>query len=499
VDDCADAYAQTIAYGLFLAKINDETELDRQTAAYHIPTNVIVIRQIFSSISGIALPKNVSWIVDALIDILNASEIDKILADIDFRGKKDRDPFTFFYEDFLAFYEPEKKKRLGVYYTPRPVVSFIVNSVNQILKDTFGKLRGFAEDDLVVLDPAVGTGTFLWLVFLLTLRELKNLGGLTKTKIKDHILKDFYGFELLITSYVIAHLKLTTILNRWHYEFDQQDRVQVYLTNTLNPSEMHGYSPFLRELNEESMIADFVKREKPVLVIVGNPPYSASSSNKSDWIMEKLQDYKKDLNERNIRQLDDDYVKFVRFAQWKIEQNGQGIVGFITNNSYLDGVIHKQMRKHLLQTFDRIYILNLHGDSRKKEKAPDGSKDENVFDIQQGVAIGLFVKNNRFQDKKVLYADLFGTREEKYRWLDRNTLKTIKWQDLNYSDHPDNFFVPKDFALKEEYCKFKALDEIFQDQMLAYKPIETILLSASRNLNLRPRWTCLEAINLMNM
>src|SRR5665647_787594 len=347
--DCADAYAQTITYGLFLAKINEEGSLDRETAASHIPRNIKIIRKIFSSIAGDALPANVSWIVDALIDILNAAEVDQILSEIDFRGKKDRDPFTFFYEDFLALYEPEKKKRLGVYYTPRPVVSFIVKSVNRILKDDFDKPLGLAEEGLSVLDPAVGTGTFLWLVYLSTLVELKEsgLGGLIPKKIKTHILQDFYGFELLITPYIIAHLKLTTVLKKWFYEFDDEDRIQVYLTNTLEPFETHTHVPFFRELTEESEKADDLKLKKPVLLVLGNPPYSVSSSNKSAWVMAKMADYKKDLHEQNIRPLDDDYIKFIRFAQWKVQQNGKGIVGFITNNRYLDGSIHRQMRKAL--------------------------------------------------------------------------------------------------------------------------------------------------------
>lgn len=462
VVDCADAYAQTITYGLFLAKINEEGSLDRETAASHIPRNIKIIRKIFSSIAGDALPANVSWIVDALIDILNASEVDEILSEIDFRGKKDRDPFTFFYEDFLALYEPEKKKRLGVYYTPRPVVSFIVKSVNQILKDEFDKPMGLAEDGLTILDPAVGTGTFLWLVYLSTLVELKDkgLGGVIPNKIKNHILKDFYGFELLITPYIISHLKLTSVLKKWFYEFQDDDRVQVYLTNTLEPFETHAYMPFFRELTEESETADNLKLKKSILAVVGNPPYSVSSSNKSKWILEKMQDYKRGLNEKNIQPLDDDYIKFIRFAEWKIEQNSCGVIGFITNNSYLDGLIHRRMREHLISTFDRIYILNLHGDSARREKSPDGTKDENVFDIQQGVAIGLFIKSDAIIDKKVFHADLFGEREQKYNWLDTNTISTVPWLELAPTA-PHYFFVPKDFALQQTYNEFWSITDIF--------------------------------------
>lgn len=464
IDDCADAYAQTITYGLFLAR-RYCPHLERRTAPSYIPGKVGVIKRIFMNISGDAFPSDISWIVDDVIDILNASNVKNILSQIDKRGKKDKDPFIFFYEDFLNLYEPEKRKHLGIYYTPRPVVNFIVNSINQILKRDFDKVKGFAEDDVHVLDPAIGTGTFFWIAFLLTLQELKNAGlrGLIKEKIENHLLKHFYGFEILITPYVISHLKLTDLLERWFYKFKDKDRIQVYLTNTLEPSEMHGLLPFLREITEESRIANQIKLKNPILVIMGNPPYSVSSSNKSEWILEKMKDYKKDLDEKNIQPLGDDYIKFIRFAQWKIDQNGQGVVGLITNNSYLDGIIHRQMRKELLNAFDRIYILNLHGSSRREEKLPpDLSRDENVFDIQQGVAIALFVKNDKFKDKRVFYADLYGKREDKYLWLDRNRINTVEWEELK-PETPCYFFTTKDLTKIKTYEKFPSLKEIFKN------------------------------------
>ena len=470
IDDCADAYAQTITYGLFLSKMNCPSVLGRNNAVSYIPQNIGVIKRIFINISGEYLPSNVLWIVEEIIDVLNVSDLKSILAEIDFRGKKDRDPFTFFYEDFLSLYDPKKRKHLGIYYTPRPVVNFIVNSIEQILKKDFGKSNGFAEDDVNVLDPAVGTGTFLWLVNIRTLIQLKNKGlsGLIKKKIENHILKDFYGLEILITPYIISHLKLTMDLKKWYYEFKANDRIQVYLTNTLDPSEIQSLMPFMSEITEESRFANQIKVSKPILVVLGNPPYSVSSSNKSKWIMKKIQDYKKNLSERNIQPLDDDYIKFIRFAQWKIDQNRQGVLGFITNNSYLNGIIHRQMRKSLLDTFDRIYILNLHGDSRKKEKSPDGTKDENVFDIQQGVAIALFVKNSKFKDKKVFYADLYGTREYKYKELDRNNVNSIGWQELKPQE-PYYFFVPKDFTFQNEYEKFWNIADIFKERASGVK------------------------------
>ena len=277
IEDCADAYAQTVTYGLFLAKKNIEEKnhekLDRKNASFYIPKNVGVIKRIFINIAGDEFPPNISWIIDDIIDILNASKVKDILTKIDKRGKKDKDPVIFFYEDFLNYYEPQKRKHLGVYYTPRPVVNFIVNSIHSILKNYFDKPKGLAEDDINVLDPAIGTGTFFWISFLAVLKELKDSGlsGMIPDKIENHLLKHFYGFEILITPYVISHLKLTDLLQRWKYKFKEGDRIQVYLTNTLEPTEVHGLLPFLKEITEESRIANEIKIRKPILVVMGNP------------------------------------------------------------------------------------------------------------------------------------------------------------------------------------------------------------------------------------
>ena len=308
--------------------------------------------------------------------------------------------------------------------------------------------------------------------------------GLIKEKIENHILKHFYGFEILITPYVISHLKITDLLKRWHYNFKDTDRIQVYLTNTLEPTEVHGLIPFLREITEESRIANQIKTKKPILVVMGNPPYAGMSANKGKWINNLLKkgysrsDGSKDdgyytvdskpLGEKNPKWLQDDYVKFIRFAQWKIDKSGEGIVGFITNHSYLDNPTFRGMRESLLDSFDRIYILNLHGNALKKEKCPDGSKDENVFDIRQGVSIVLFVKNSKFKDKKVFYADLYGVREEKYLWLDRHIINNVKWQEIKPIS-PYYFFIPKDISLLEEYEKFWKITDIMPVNVLGFQ------------------------------
>jgi predicted helicase len=476
-DDCADAYAQTITYGLFLAKMHCKNELKREFVDDYLPKNIPVIRRIFRDISGSSLPSNFTWIFDEILDVLNASDIVTIIEEMNRRGKTDRDPFSHFYEDFLSLYDPAKRERRGVYYTPRPVVNYIVKSVEWIIRNNFGKQLGFADDGVTILDPATGTGTFLWLVYLRTLAELKdnNLGGLIESKIKNQILKNFYGLEILVTPYIIAHLKLAMVLNRWHYELGEGERVQVYLTNSLDQGEDHTL-PFLKEINEERLVAHELVMKKPILAIIGNPPYSGQSANKGKWINDLLKngytraDGTKDdgyymvdgepIGERQSKWLQDDYVKFIRFAQWKIDKAGKGTVGFITNHAYLDNPTFRGMRQSLMESFERIYIVNLHGNSKKKEKCPDGSKDGNVFDIQQGTAIILLVKNPEITERKIKYFDLFGLREEKYHWLDRNSLFSTDWQDLIPSS-PHYLFTPIDATLQKEYQKFWAVTDIF--------------------------------------
>lgn len=473
IEDCADAYAQTVTYGLFMAKKSYKTTLNRSSAASYIPKSVGIIKRIFTNISGDEFPSNIAWIVDDILDILNVADLDKILSNIDERGKKDKEPIIYFYEDFLNYYEPQRRKQLGVYYTPRPVVNFIVNSVHIILKEYFDKQLGLADDSVNVLDPAAGTGTFFWIAYLVVLNELKKQGlsGMIEDKIKNHLLKHFYGFELLITPYVISHLNLTDLLKKWKYDLLDNERIQIYLTNTLERAKLPNEIPFFREVTEENKAANKVKFDEKILAIIGNPPYAGISANKGKWIDDLLKKgytradgskddgyYKVDgrpLGEKNPKWLQDDYVKFIRFAQWKIDQYGEGVIGFITNHSFLDNPTFSGMRQSLLESFDRIYLLNLHGSSRR------GSyDDENVFDIQQGVAISIFIKTKKSNDKKVFYADLWGIREDKYKWLDSHTIKNVEWQEINPVSS-NYFFVPKNTSLEEKYNKFWKITDIF--------------------------------------
>lgn len=468
----ADAYAQTITYGLFLARLHSQGPFTRRAAREGIPKSIPLLRSIFDHIAG-DLPPDVEWIIDELVGVLSKAALETILAEFRF-GEIEHDPFIHFYEDFLKVYNPKEKERRGVFYTPEPVVSFITRSVDQLLKSHFDK-EGLEDEGVVVLDPAAGTGTFLAYCIELIKENLKKKGeeGTFNQIVEKHILKNLYGFEILVSPYAICHLKLSKVLEDLGYNLNPQERLKVYLTNTLELKEQSVLElPFIKDLTMESHEANEVKGKKPVLVVLGNPPYSVSSNNKSDFIMRRLEDYKKEVKgERNIQPLDDDYIKFLRFAQWKIaEQNGEGIVAMITNNSYLSGLIHRGMRRHLLETFDEMYILNLHGNSLIGETAPDSSKDENVFDIRVGTAIAIFVsrkgrslgqsKERPVKLAQVYYYDLYGLREHKHDFLWSKNIRTVKWKRLPQRG-PHFFFVPKDLKKEVEYSKFLRIEEIF--------------------------------------
>jgi type I restriction-modification system DNA methylase subunit len=399
----ADLYAQTITYGLFAARMRSYLplakggeggfEFTRETAWKYIPESLPLLKEIFYSMTGPHFPESLVWIVDDISQILEKADILSILKEFK-TTRWEEDPVIHFYETFLATYNPAERERLGVYYTPLPVVSYIVRSIHKLLKERFGKAEGLATSDVTLLDPAAGTLTFVVQAIKQVQKELeeRKKGGLLKSYIEEHILPHFHAFEILVAPYTVGHFKVSMVLEEMGYQFKEGKRFQFYLTNTLEMKDPKQIS-FLIDLAKEGQEAKRIKEKVPILVVLGNPPYSVSSENKSEFIENLMDDYKEDVrDERNIQPLSDDYIKFIRFAHWKIAQAGKGILGFITNNSYLSGVIHRGMRKKLLETFDEIYILNLHGSSRIGEKTPEGGKDENVFDIQQGVAVALFVK-----------------------------------------------------------------------------------------------------------
>ena len=460
-EDFADYYAQTLTYGLFFAKIEaKDNHFSRESASFYIPKSIPLLQRLFHIMNRPDLPKSLEWSLNEIVSILSNTNLAPILEE--FHTKIwTKDPVIHFYETFLAEYNPKERKLRGVYYTPDPVVFYIVRSIHEILKMDFKRFDGLADKGITLLDPAAGTLTFPKNAINVAINEYKRKGksGFINNLISNHILKNFYAFELLVAPYSIGHFRIHVILQDIDYKFNQKDRFQFYLTNTLE-FKGHREKPLFPDLAKEGEKAREIKQKIPILVIFGNPPYSMSSINKSEWILDKTKDYKKGLKERRLGNLDDDYVKFIRFSQWKIEQNGKGIIGFITNNSFIWGVTFRRMRESLLKTFDRLYILNLHGDSKRNEICQDGNKDENVFDIQQGVCISIFIKNNKYKGKKVYYSDLYGLRNKKYAYLIKGSIKKTKWIELEPKE-PYYFFVPKDFSSEGKYKKLLSITNIF--------------------------------------
>ena len=493
----ADLYAQTIAYGLFAARLHDTSSDDfsRQEAAELIPKTNPFLRQIFQQLAGYDINDSIAWIVDDLVNVFASVNVEKLRKNFG-KEQQRRDPMIHFYEDFLSEYDPESKKKFGVFYTPQPVVEFIVRAVDDILKTDFNLPEGLADKSKVnvkirkmedgkdvetitieprhrvqILDPATGTGTFLAEV-VSRIKE-KQQAGIWPKYVDEHLIPRIHGFELMMAPYTIAHLKLDMLINWWgeqKLEKDHEDRVQIYLTNSLSQAALSNKYLLAEMIAREANEANNIKHNAPVMVMLGNPPYSVSSTNKDKWILELLKDYKKNLKEKNIQPLSDDYIKFIRLGQYYIERTGEGILAYISNNSFLDGVIHRQMRRELLRCFDDIYILDLHGNNRKKETAPDGSKDENVFDIMQGVSINIFVKKPKSEDRlaTVHHYDLFGLRKEKYAFLSENTLSSIKWNTVQTLE-PNLFYIPKNFSAQEEYGKGFKVDELMNVHVTGLK------------------------------
>jgi hypothetical protein len=462
----ADLYAQTLTYGLFAARTRSENGFNRKLAYDLIPKTIGILRDIFRFISVEEPPPQLEWVVDDIAEVLAAADVRNILRTF-FKEGKGADPIFHFYETFLAHYNPEERERRGVYYTPEPVVSYIVRSLNILLKEKFGRADGFATPSVTVLDPAGGTLTFIAGAAKVAMAEFEKYGKGSRSKfVEDHILKDFYSFELMMAPYAAGHLKMSFLLEELGHKLTGEERFQFFLTNTLEMEELAQTTlPGMSSLSEESRLAGKVKKESPILVVLGNPPYSGHSLNKGEWITEQIQTYKyvdeKPLGEKNPKWLQDDYVKFIRFAQWKIDQLGEGLLGFITNHSYLDNPTFRGMRQSLMNSFDEIYILDLHGNSLKKEKAPDGSKDENVFDIQQGVAIALYVRNKKHEGyKRIFHSELWGLREQKYKALQELDVKGVKWKTLKPIS-PFYFFVPREEKLLRRFQSYRSIPEIF--------------------------------------
>ncbi|MDP8202081.1 MAG: type ISP restriction/modification enzyme [Candidatus Tenebribacter burtonii] len=475
-EDFADLYSQTITYGLFAARTRAGDDFNRQLAFQFIPQTIGILRDVFRFISLEEPPPALQVIVDDIAEVLKVTKVNKILKKFYEEGKG-KDPIIHFYETFLGAYDPKMREKRGVYYTPEPVVKYIVRAVHSILKSHFDLPDGLADDKVTLLDPAGGTLTFPAEAMKLAVQEYKSKygDGNIQSFLRNHILKNFYSFELMMAPYAIGHLKMGFLFEELGLELRVDERFKLYLTNTLEMEALDEiHIPGLSSLSEESHLAADVKKDQPILVIMGNPPYSGISSNKNDWTEKLLKTnldgaqsyYEVDgepLGEKKVW-LQDDYVKFLRFAQWKIQKAGFGVVAMITNHSYLDNPTFRGMRQSLTKTFDEIYILDLHGNGLKKETCPDGSKDENVFDIRQGVAIAIFVKRKSNREKKILHTDLFGLRNVKYDWLEKTEFSKVDYQQIKPVS-PYYFFIKRNTQSIQNYLHWIKITDIFPNSV----------------------------------
>lgn len=525
--DFCDNFAQTLTYSLFLAKLNANGEkIDLYNLTKFIPKSFPLIRAMSKFLQDLKEVddknlKTIDWLLIEIVNINNnidekliIEELNKFSLDKNLKLIMNKDPYMHFYETFLSYYNPELREKRGVYYTPQSVVDFIINSIDLILKKDFNKVKGFGDalnqkDSITLLDFATGTGTFL----LDSFRKALSYYDKNSAKYKpEELINKFYGFEFMIAPYTIAHLKLSqTLKEEFNYTLDDNERLNIFLTNTLetiNIKEEKEKFSILVDLIKETELAQETK-DKNILIITGNPPYSGASANKGIFEEEIRSEYKDSLEkeplaiirngkiekEKNPKWLLDDYVKFIRFAEMKLnKQKEGGIFGFISNNSFLDNPTFRGMRYSLLKSFDKIYILDLHGNVRKKEISPDGSKDENVFDIMQGVSINIFVRysNSSLRERsrsnpnkidchaskearddniysnsdnsnlaKVYHYDLFGKREDKYKFLFDNNLDNIEWKELKF-EAPFFLFIPQNEIIKSEYDRGISVKDMFR-------------------------------------
>ncbi|WP_238381517.1 N-6 DNA methylase [Helicobacter pylori] len=515
-EDFSDALAQTLTYSLFLAKLNHPFEkINLDNVRSSIPKNFAVIREMADFLKKLDEIKEIQWLLNEILSSINHVDMDSILKDLN----DDKDPYLHFYETFLSAYDPKLREKKGVYYTPDSVVKFIINALDSLLKTHFkdaplGLKSALDNENIKLLDFATGTGTFLLEAFRKALETRKTSDGGISTKEEKYqnLLKQFYGFEYLIAPYAIAHLNLSQAFKEeFKKPLKENDALQIILTNTLiQPSEIVAYRGLSPIFEKELSNAQEIKKDEKILIITGNPPYSGASSNEGlfEWevkatygiepefqtieieknvkLTDKIQTLLKNIqtqkessgkdalkalkslhskyklqNEKNPKWLLDDYVKFMRFAQNKIESLGHGLFGFISNNAFLDNPTFRGLRCSLLECYDELYILNLHGNARKKEETPQGAKDENVFNIKQGVSINLFVKKAQATKQKIYYYDVYGERAEKYAFLAQHDLDRIEWLELTPRE-PFYLLLPQKTPLLDEYEQGFSVQDMFQ-------------------------------------
>lgn len=505
LSDFSDIYAETIAYGMFAARLHDTTlnDFSRQEALTLLPKSNPFLRNLFSFIAGIDLDERIAWIIDDLAAVFQASDVAKIMEGFGkLTGRKD--PFLHFYETFLAAYNPKKRKARGVWYTPEAVVNFIVRAVDEVLKTEFKLADGLADTSktaiewdtgqrkltkkgtftkdgqnstevrqvhrVQILDPATGTGTFLAEIIKQIAPKIQGVApGMWSPYIEKDLIPRLHGFELLMASYAMCHMKLDMILTDLGYKpTGTPPRLSVYLTNSLEEGEPANQTlPFAQWLSSEVKQANAIKRDMPIMCVLGNPPYLGEGGKSEGWLGRLMNDYKKEpggiekLKEKNSKWINDLYVKFIRLSSHLIEKNGSGVLGFITNHGYLDNPTFRGMRWHLLKSFDKIWILDLHGNSKKKELSPDETPDKNVFDIQQGVSIIIACKSSNANVAlgKVMHGELWGDRESKYNTLFESSIKSNIFSELDYKA-PQYAFSRLDLSASEDYEKGPLLNEL---------------------------------------
>jgi predicted helicase len=520
----SDLYAQTIAYGMFAARYHDPSipTFSREEALTLIPRSNPFLGHLFIGLTGNQLDHRLVWIVDELVNVFLASDVASIMKNFG-KSTKQEDPVVHFYETFLGAYNPALRKARGVWYTPQPVVNFIVRAVDDILKTEFDLPDGLADTSkkkikvnnqgkiiekevhrVQVLDPATGTGTFLAETIKHIHKKYEGMQGMWSSYVENHLIPRMNGFELLMASYTMAHLKLDMLLTETGYVPTKDQRLRVFLTNSLEEPNADSGTLFGNFLSDEADQANEVKRDAPVMCVIGNPPYSGESANKGEWIMKLMEDYKKEpggiqkLQERNPKWINDDYVKFLRYGQHYIEKNGQGVLAFINPHGFLDNPTFRGMRWNLLKTYDKIFTIDLHGNSKKKETAPDGSADVNVFDIMQGVSINIFIKTGKKKANelgKVFHFDLYGKREIKYDFLIEKNLKSIQFNVLE-NISPNYFFVKKDFSSQKIFNEGFLVSELFainsvgivsaNDSILVNNNVNTLIDTVSGFYKIEP-------------
>lgn len=460
--DFADAFSQIISFSLLFYRLSERKNVDKDSFR-NMPEYIPIFREFLSKIDIENFNSYILYSIDSIINAVNAYNKNMFYSQFSTSTEKE-DPFIYAYEYFLKEFDIKTRNARGVFYTPIEAVRYIIKSIDEILKDKLNISDGIYGEEVHILDFAAGTGTFMLGAIERAFENAKQNGiaGVWENIVSDFILRRLYGFEFLIVPYVLAHFRIHEYLKDLNYDYKKKDRLQLYLTNTLDNS-AGGQVKMFPQMQAESDNAYKIKNEEPILVIMGNPPYNNKSEeiNRKEWIENLLKDYKENLNEKKIN-LDDDYIKFIRFAHWKMENAEKGIIGIIVNNSFISGVTHREMRRKLMQTFDEIYILDLHGNVNKGEKCPDGSMDFNIFNIKEvGVCIALFVKtglkNNK--NKGIYFNEVFGTQDYKKNYLIDKSIADEKWVELE-DDKKWHWFTK--VKSNEKYLnEFTGLHEIF--------------------------------------